>query len=84
MKPTANSKQQTTKNNYNYYNNTCTHTDTPSPPPQGTNQTIVVSTFTTEIAEFMNLVATIRVIGVNMWMWVEWLVNHSPVNLDSE
>ena len=27
------------------------------------------------------LVATIRVIGVNMWMWLEWLVNHLPVNL---
>ena len=32
----------------------------------------------------LTLVATIRVIGVNMWMWLEWLVNHSPVNLDSE
>ena len=30
------------------------------------------------------LVATIRVIGVNTWMWLEWLVNHSLVNLDSE
>ena len=26
------------------------------------------------------LAATVRVIGVNMWMWLEWVVSHSPVN----
>ena len=31
-----------------------------------------------------NLVATFRVMGVNLWMCLEWLMNHSPVNLDSE
>ena len=30
------------------------------------------------------LVATTRVIGVNMWMWLEWLVNHSLWTEESE
>ena len=33
---------------------------------------------------FVVVVVTTRVIGVNLWMWLEWLANHSPTNLDSE
>ena len=37
-----------------------------------------------KIITCLEFLATIRVIGMKMWMWLEWLANRSPVNLYSE